>query len=113
MNINYTKAFQWALLKIGSWLRRSRHFGITLILAALCTPIIAATNNSSATSTMTTISVPIHSSSSQDLQHAFKQALTNVLIKVSGNPAVMTLAQIRSQLTNISHNIVLEFSFSR
>jgi len=54
---------------------------------------------------MNTTAVNVVDRSSKALQHAFRKAYSQVLIKISGNPSVMTLPAIQNEATNVNQYI--------
>lgn len=57
-----------------------------------------------------TTSVTVTNYTSEALKQSLTQALSRVLVKISGNPSVMTLPQVQNELTHINH-LVAAYSY--
>lgn len=57
-----------------------------------------------------TTSVAVADYSSQALKQSLTQALAQVLVKISGNPSVMTLPQVQNEVAHINH-LVAAYSY--
>lgn len=66
-------------------------------------PVMAKTN-------FMTTDVPVADYSKQALQTSLQEALSQVLVKVSGNPSVMTLPQVQNELQHIN-SMVSAYSY--
>ena len=80
---------------------------LLLLLIIICTSASAAVVQNLYQGT-----VPINNTSQKGEQQAINKALEQVLIKVSGNPYIMTIPKIQSAIAN-SDYILESYSFSK